>query len=186
MRTIGIITTRVIAVVAVVGAVVGFRSIGDVKRLPARCAACKGPRTMHEMSYCEGVVEAVERRAAGRPVARVGVRIGAVHRVVADAFEQSFQIAAAGGPADGATTELVVVPVHGHCIDCRADFDSSDPSPACPSCGSLDVAVRGRRRGRPGVAAVRRLAAAADSPAELVPAHTHPPTIPVIMKDPTA
>ena len=40
---------------------------------------------MHEMSYCEGVLEAVEKRAKGRPVVRVGVRIGAVHRVVADA-----------------------------------------------------------------------------------------------------
>lgn len=32
MRVVGIITTSVIAVVAVVGAIVGFRSIGDVKR----------------------------------------------------------------------------------------------------------------------------------------------------------
>ena len=98
---------------------------------------------MHELSYCEGVLEAVERRAAGRPVARVGVRIGAIHRVVAAAFEQSFQIAAIGGPAEGASTELVVVPVHGHCMDCRFDFQTPDPSPACPSCGSLDVAVEG-------------------------------------------
>jgi hydrogenase nickel incorporation protein HypA/HybF len=128
---------------------------------------------MHEMSYCEGVVEAVERRAAGRPVARVGVRIGAVHRVVADAFAQSFQIAAAGGPAEGATTELVVVPVDGHCMDCRTDFQSADPSPACPACGSLDVAAVGGDEvilewlqyvdtGQP-----------AESSDELVPAHTH-------------
>ena len=98
---------------------------------------------MHEMSYCEGVLEAVERRAKGRPVARIGVRMGAIHRVVAEAFEQSFQLAAVGGPAEGATTELVVLPVHGHCMDCRNDFHSPDPSPACPACGSLDVAVEG-------------------------------------------
>jgi hydrogenase nickel incorporation protein HypA/HybF len=98
---------------------------------------------MHEMSYCEGVLEAVERRAHGRPVTRVGVRIGVVHRVVADAFEQSFQLAAAGGVADGATTEVVVVPVHGHCMDCRHDFDATEPAPACPACGSLEVAVEG-------------------------------------------
>ena len=130
---------------------------------------------MHEMSYSEGVLEAVERRAAGRRVARVGVRIGAVHRVVAEAFEQSFQLAAAGGPADGATTEVVVVPVHGHCMDCRTDFDSTDPSPACPSCGSLDVAAEG------GDEVVLewlqyvdtdRAAEHADQP---VPAHTHGP-----------
>lgn len=129
---------------------------------------------MHEMSYCEGVLEAVHRRAAGRPVARVGVRIGAVHRVVADAFEQSFQLAAAGGPADGATTEVVVVPVRGHCMDCRADFESPDPSPACPSCGSLDVAAEG---GDDVVLAWLQYVdttAPSDQAAELVPTHNHP------------
>ena len=132
------------------------------------------------MSYCEGVLLAVERRAAGRPVARIGVRIGAVHRVVAAAFEQSFQIAAAGGPAADATTEVVVVPVLGHCMDCRHDFDEhrAPRPPARP-------ADRSTSR-RPGgdevvarVAAVRRpggeAAAAPDRTLELVPAHTHAP-----------
>ena len=98
---------------------------------------------MHELSYCEGVLEAVLRRAGHRRVAEVGVRIGAVHRVVADAFQQSFELAAAGTPAEGARTELTVLPVHGHCMDCRHDFSAQDPSPACPECGSLDVAVEG-------------------------------------------
>ena len=128
---------------------------------------------MHEMSYCEGVLEAVERRAAGRAVTRIGVRIGAVHRVVAEAFEQSFQMAAAGGPAEGATTEVVVVPVHGHCLDCRTDFSSTDPSPACPACGSLDVAAEG---GDDVILEWLQYAdpdAPAERSAELVPAHTH-------------
>lgn len=128
---------------------------------------------MHEMSYCKGVLEAVERRAAGRPVARVGVRIGAVHRVVAGAFEQSFQLAAAGGPADGATTEVVVVPVHGHCMDCRTDFDTPDPSPACPSCGSLAVAVEGGDEVVLEWLQYVDPARPADRAGELVPAHTH-------------
>lgn len=135
---------------------------------------------MHEMSYSEGVLEAVLRRAAGRPVARVGVRIGAVHRVVADAFEQSFQMASAGGPADGATTDLVVVPVHGHCMDCRNDFASDDPAPACPACGSLEVAVDGGDEViLEWVQYVGPATAEAPPPptfdqeAELVPPHTH-------------
>jgi hydrogenase nickel incorporation protein HypA/HybF len=98
---------------------------------------------MHELSYCEGVLEAVERRAAGRTVAAIGVRIGAVHRVVPDAFQQSFTIAAMNGPAAHALATVVVVPVRGHCWDCGSDFDSADPAPACSSCGSLDVAVEG-------------------------------------------
>ncbi len=125
------------------------------------------------MSYCEGVLEAVERRAAGRPVARVGVRIGAVHRVVADAFEQSFRIAAAGGPAEGAATEVTVVPVRGHCMDCRHDFDSSDPSPACPACGALDVATEGGDEVVLEWLQYSGTAAHPDRSAELVPAHSH-------------
>jgi hydrogenase nickel incorporation protein HypA/HybF len=128
---------------------------------------------VHEMSYCEGVVEAVERRAAGRRVARVGVRIGAVHRVVAEAFAQSFQIAAAGGPAEGAATELVVVPVDGHCMDCRTDFQSSNPSPACPGCGSLDVAAVGGDEVILEWLQYVDTAHPAESSDELVPAHSH-------------
>jgi hydrogenase nickel incorporation protein HypA/HybF len=128
---------------------------------------------MHEMGYCEGVLAAVEHRAAGRPVLRVGVRIGAVHRVVADAFQQSFQVAAAGGPAEGATTEVVVVPVRAHCMDCRHEFTSQDPAPACPGCGSLDVATEG------GDEVVLEWIAyhdtSADTSAELVPEHSHVP-----------
>ena len=124
------------------------------------------------MSYCEGVLEAVERRAAGRPVARIGVRIGVIHRVVAEAFEQSFQIAAVGGPAEGATTDLTVLPVHGHCMDCRFDFHATDPAPACPSCGSLEVAVEG------GDEVVLEWleyvdTAAADRSGEPIPPHAH-------------
>ncbi|MDX6205302.1 MAG: hydrogenase nickel incorporation protein HypA/HybF [Frankiales bacterium] len=125
---------------------------------------------MHEMSYCEGVLEAVERRAAGRRVERIGVRIGAVHRVVEGAFEQSFQIAAAGGPAQGATTEVVVVPVSGHCMDCRADFEALESSPACPTCGSLDVAVVG---GDEVILAWLQYAETVDLPDERVAEHTH-------------
>ena len=45
---------------------------------------------MHEAGYCHGVLHAVENRAAGRKVARVGVRVCGLHRTVSAAFEQSF------------------------------------------------------------------------------------------------
>lgn len=98
---------------------------------------------MHEMSYCQGVLEAVLRRAGDRPVARIGVRIGTVHRIVPEAFEQNFQFAADGTVAEGATTEVVTVPAEGHCMDCRTHFETTESSPACTSCGSLDVVVEG-------------------------------------------
>lgn len=92
---------------------------------------------MHEIGLCEGVLAAVERRAAGRPVAAIRVQVGALLHVVPDAFQQSFALVAAGGVADGAATDVVVTPVTGRCRACDAPFSCMDPLPACPSCGSV-------------------------------------------------
>jgi hydrogenase nickel incorporation protein HypA/HybF len=98
---------------------------------------------VHEIGYCESVLEVVERRAAGRRVDRVGVRVGALHRVLPEAFEQSFQLVAAGGVADGATTDVVTVPARAACRACGQAFETGDPAPACPACGGLEVEVTG-------------------------------------------
>lgn len=58
---------------------------------------------------CEGVLAAVERRAQGRPVARVGVQVGTQLGVAPDAFQQNFELVAAGGVAAAATTHLTMV-----------------------------------------------------------------------------
>jgi hydrogenase nickel incorporation protein HypA/HybF len=61
---------------------------------------------MHEMGMCQAVLAAVERRAQGRPVERIGVRVGDALAVDPAVFEQGFQILAQDGVADGATTEI--------------------------------------------------------------------------------
>ncbi|MGI8574341.1 MAG: hydrogenase maturation nickel metallochaperone HypA [Egibacteraceae bacterium] len=98
---------------------------------------------MHEIGMCESVLAAVERRADGRPVAGLTVRVGTLLRVQPEAFAQSFELVAAGSVADGAHPELVFVPVQGTCDDCGATFDSRDPTPACPTCGSVRVTREG-------------------------------------------
>lgn len=98
---------------------------------------------MHEIGLCESVLAAVERRAEGRPVAGLTVRVGTLLRVVPEAFAQSFELVAAGSVAEGATTELIFVPVQGRCDDCGHMFESHDATPACPSCGSVRVAREG-------------------------------------------
>jgi hydrogenase nickel incorporation protein HypA/HybF len=98
---------------------------------------------VHELGLCEGVLEAVERRAAGRRVTRVRVRVGAQHRVVPSAFDQSFALLAQGTVADGAAVELVTVPVLLRCLDCGEEAEADDPLAACPVCGALDLEVEG-------------------------------------------
>ena len=98
---------------------------------------------MHEIGYCAGVLDAVERRAGARPVARIGVLVGALHRISPAAFEQSFRMVADGGIAAGASTEVQIAPVRARCAACSAVFESTEAAPVCPDCHSTDVAVEG-------------------------------------------
>lgn len=98
---------------------------------------------MHEMGYCAGVLEAVERRAAGRRVARIGVLVGTLHRVSPDAFEQSFRMIADGGVAHGAGTEVQIAPSKATCGDCAEAFDTHESAPSCPRCQSTRVRTEG-------------------------------------------
>jgi hydrogenase assembly chaperone HypC/HupF len=66
---------------------------------------------MHELGLCSSIVDAIERRAGDRPVARVRVQVGRPHHVHPEAFDQSFAVAALGTVAQDAAAELVPVPV---------------------------------------------------------------------------
>ncbi|MET9294115.1 hydrogenase maturation nickel metallochaperone HypA [Streptomyces sp. NPDC003077] len=65
---------------------------------------------MHEVGLCEGILRAVEDRAAGRRVTGLTLRIGELHAVVEPALAQSFELVAAGSVAEGAEVELRTVP----------------------------------------------------------------------------
>jgi len=98
---------------------------------------------MHEFGLCEGILDAVLARAVGRPVTRVRVQIGALHRVDAGALDQAFEMVAAGTVAENAAVDLVVMPVHATCGSCgwRAELD--EPYGVCAACGGTDVAIEG-------------------------------------------
>jgi hydrogenase nickel incorporation protein HypA/HybF len=85
----------------------------------------------------------VAHRAAGRRVTRVRVRVGARHRVVASAFDQSFALVAQGTVADGAAVDLVTVPVLVTCLDCGHQAEATDALAACSACGGLDIETEG-------------------------------------------
>ena len=98
---------------------------------------------MHEFGMCDGIVEAVQWRANGRRVARVKVRVGVMHRVVEEAFQQGFLHAAAGTEAESALLDIVMVPVRVVCRSCDAQFESQDLAIVCVRCGGLDLDLSG-------------------------------------------
>jgi hydrogenase nickel incorporation protein HypA/HybF len=98
---------------------------------------------MHELAMCESIMEAVERRANGRKVAGVTVRVGVLQRVWKPAFDQCFEMVAAGTLAEGASVDLVVLPVHSTCRQCGTSAESDDQPLVCISCGSTGLDVSG-------------------------------------------
>jgi len=98
---------------------------------------------MHELGLCSSIVDAVERRAGDRPVAKVKVQVGRLHHVHPEAFDQSFAVAAMGTVADGALAELVLLPVRARCSSCGHTWDDDDIPLACPSCEAVGVELVG-------------------------------------------
>jgi hydrogenase nickel incorporation protein HypA/HybF len=98
---------------------------------------------VHELGLCTSIVDAVEQRAGEREVARVRVRVGRLHHVHPEAFDQSFAVAAMGTVAEDAAAELVLLPVRGRCGACHATWDCEEIPIACPTCSAVDVELAG-------------------------------------------
>ncbi|MGH9107159.1 MAG: hydrogenase/urease maturation nickel metallochaperone HypA [Acidimicrobiales bacterium] len=99
---------------------------------------------MHELGLCEGIVEAVLRRAHGRPVAAARARVGG-HAMDPAVIAQGVAVAALGTEVEGMRLEVVVDPLRSRCGACGAEQTVEDPVAlvACRRCGGVDVEVLG-------------------------------------------
>jgi len=98
---------------------------------------------MHEFGLCQSIIEVVERRAAGRPVTEVRLRIGALHRVREEAMNQAFALAAAATVAQNAAVRVMTMPVRMSCNACGARLEGSELMPACSRCGATKLTLTG-------------------------------------------
>lgn len=94
---------------------------------------------MYELGLCESVLDAVEKRAAGRRITAARVKVGVLHRVPREAFDSAFTVISTGSVAQGAAVDLVMVPVRVHCRSCGLDGNADDLLASCPACGSADL-----------------------------------------------
>jgi hydrogenase nickel incorporation protein HypA/HybF len=99
---------------------------------------------VHELGLCEGIVEAALRRADGRRVRAVRVRLGG-HPVDSAVIQQGVQVAALGTVAEDMRVEVVMDPAIARCRDCGAQAPVTDAVAltACSQCGGIDVEVTG-------------------------------------------
>jgi len=98
---------------------------------------------MHEFGLCEGVLDAVRRRADGRRVTGVRVRFGVRHAVDEESLAQAFSMMAEGTEAAGAAVELVTVPATIGCPDCGYSGETTDLLAICPRCASASAQISG-------------------------------------------
>ncbi len=95
---------------------------------------------MHELSIAQSIVDTVTERAAGRRIVEVRLRVGRLSGVVPDALRFSFDLVAAGTPAEGAALRIDEPAGRAGCRSCAATFDLPNLVLLCP-CGSSDVEV---------------------------------------------
>jgi len=98
---------------------------------------------MHELGLCSSIVDAIERRAGDRRVVKVRVRVGRLHHVHPEAFDQSFAVAAMGTVAQDANAELVLLPIRARCHSCGAELEVEHMPMSCTECGAIDLEVTG-------------------------------------------
>jgi hydrogenase nickel incorporation protein HypA/HybF len=98
---------------------------------------------MHELGLCTSIIDAIERRAGDRPVTHVRVRVGRLHHVHPEAFDQSFAMAAMGTVAENAAAELVLLPVRAQCSTCTHIWECDEIPVACNGCESVQIELVG-------------------------------------------
>ncbi len=97
---------------------------------------------MHELSICGSIAEIVTRRASGRPVDTIHIRLGQLRQVVPDTLLYCWNVASADTPLDGSRLELENIPARIRCRTCDAVSQLGDyPIMLCDTCDGADVEV---------------------------------------------
>ena len=100
---------------------------------------------MHELHLMGQVVKAVEQALrdteTGKPSV-VRIRVSALSHLLShdlSSLQSAFEMAGLGTAAEGATLDIVTVPVTVSCQRCGATSDVSTAAVTCGACGAMDV-----------------------------------------------
>ncbi len=97
---------------------------------------------MHELSICGSIADIVTRRAAGRGVKVINVRVGQLRQVVPDTLVYCWELVSAETPLAGSRISVESVPARIRCRSCEQVTDvGAVPVFACGGCGGFDAEV---------------------------------------------
>lgn len=101
---------------------------------------------MHELSLCQGILDAIEaeaRKQNFRQVRSVQLEIGALAGVDGDALRFGWEAVSAGSLADGSALEIVQVPGSAWCFACQDTVNVDRYYDPCPRCQGHQIRVNG-------------------------------------------
>jgi hydrogenase nickel incorporation protein HypA/HybF len=96
---------------------------------------------VHELSVCDAIVGSTMKRAHGRPVKQVTVRIGHLRQVVPDALQFGWEVLTEGTDLKGCQLLIEQVPATVKCQRCGAETTLDMPILMCGTCESFDVTL---------------------------------------------
>ena len=96
---------------------------------------------MHELSLSSAIIATAEKHAAGRRVALVTLRVGALRQVVPETLEFYFGFVARDTVCEGARLEYEIIDARLRCNPCAKEWDIEIPAFRCPTCGGSDVEI---------------------------------------------
>lgn len=97
---------------------------------------------MHELSICGSIASIVTRRAGGRRVETIHLRIGRLRQIVPETLEYCWSLVSAETELEGARLEVERIPARITCRACGATVEIGDlPLFVCSECAGADVEV---------------------------------------------
>lgn len=100
---------------------------------------------MHELHLMGQVVKVVEQALRGAETGKpsvVRLRVSALSHLLShdvSSLQSAFELASLGTMAEGASLDIVTVPVAASCRCCGAKSDVVLAGTACEACGAMDV-----------------------------------------------
>ncbi|HTC68088.1 MAG TPA: hydrogenase maturation nickel metallochaperone HypA [Acidothermaceae bacterium] len=97
---------------------------------------------MHELSICGSVADIATRRAGGRSVEAIHLRIGQLRQIVPDTLEYCWSMVTTSTELEGSRLEIDYVRARIRCRTCGAVHELDEyPILLCTTCEGADVEI---------------------------------------------
>jgi hydrogenase nickel incorporation protein HypA/HybF len=96
---------------------------------------------VHELSLCRAIARVASEASQGRPVRRIGLRVGTLRQVVPGTLVWCWSLVSEDTALAGSVLDVEPVPAAISCAACGQTCALTEPVLRCPACDSTDVTV---------------------------------------------